>query len=258
MNGTIQFIASNYSNYNMSAYFTNKTYVLIPYPLKLIYTSFTLSTWIMFMTNSQVNTLEFGLFTYCGNQTINISVKYGRLFASFSMSNLTGNSSLTSNLWYHIAFVYDRAALTQSFYLNGKLDGILFASEVVESNTNEIRIGASPNTINSSIYLNQMIFVSYAKNSSEILDEATLAAYYPFDNSFIDFSSNNIQYTTQVNTQFDPNGRVNQALLFNSNFSIFQTFGFYFLGQPNYPYSFSIWVYPFLTNGTLIEVIIVT
>jgi hypothetical protein len=119
-------------------------------------------------------------------------------------------------------------------------------------------IGASPYTNSSPnpfAYMDEMIIVPYVKNGSELLDEATLVVYYPFDNSFTDSGPNKNQNGSWTNVQFDANGRVNQALLIDSNYSFFQTSGFYFLGRYNYPFSFALWLYPFATNGTIIEVL---
>ncbi|UJR29472.1 hypothetical protein I4U23_010684 [Adineta vaga] len=184
-------------------------------------------------------------------------VKTGLIIPSISLTSRVGNTNLISNLWYHISYIYDRISLKQSFYLNGKIDGILFPSEIFQSNANQILIGVSPNTINTLnlfAQMNQMIFVSYIKNTSEIIDEATLVVYYRFDNSLIDSSSYQNQNASGINIQFDLNGRFNQALLLNSTYSLFQVTGFYFLGQINYPFTFSIWIYPFTNQGIIIEV----
>ncbi len=262
-NGTVQWISPGYSGYGMAAYFANKTYCLVPHSLNLIGSSFTISTWIQLLGNAPLNSSEFGLFTHCENKTIDkclyLTVRYGKLLSSLYISNnLTGNTFLTSYVWYHVAYVYDRVALSQSIYLNGQLDGILSPSDIFQSNASQMWIGASPymnNYPNPFAYMDEMIIVPRVKNASELLDEATLVVYYRFDNSFVDSGPNKNQNGSGTNVQFDANGRVNQALLINSNNSFFQTSGFYFLGQWNYPYSFSLWIYPFVTNGTLIQVL---
>lgn len=248
----------------MAAYFANKSYSLVPYSLKLIDTSFTISTWIQLLSNAPLISSEFGIFTHCESETINkclyLTVRYGKLLFSFYINNITGSSSLTSNVWYHVAYVYDRVALTQSVYLNGVLDGILVSTSIFQSNASQMWIGASPYTStypNPFAYMDELIIVPRARNASELLDEATLVAYYNFDNSFLDSGPNKIKNVSGTNVQFDANGRINQALLFNSNYSFFQTTSFYFLGQWNYPYSFSLWIYPFATKGTLIQVLFI-
>ncbi len=246
----------------MAAYFANKSYSVVPYSLKLVDTSFTISTWIQLLSNAPLISSEFGVFTHCESQVIDkclyLTVRYGKLLFSLYINNISGNSSLTNNIWYHVAYVYDRVALTQSVYLNGQLDGILSPTGIFQSNASQMWIGASPYTNiypNPFAYMDQLIVVARIKNTSELLDEATLVAYYKFDNSFIDSGPNKIKNGSGTNVQFDANGRVNQALLIDSNYSFFQTSSFYFLGQSNYPYSFSLWIYPFATNGTIIQVL---
>jgi hypothetical protein len=185
-------------------------------------------------------------------------VATGNLYLGFFGDDLRGNTSLNLKEWYHVAYVYDRSALKQLVYLNGVLDGSRIPNAPYTGNASQIVLGALPLITSLSFHsgvMENLIFVSYVKNASELLDEATLVAYYSFDGSYIDSGPNNINNITSVSTTFDLNGRVNQALLINSqNLSYFQTTGFYFLGQTNYPYSFSFWVYPFINNGTILQV----
>jgi hypothetical protein len=60
-----------------------------------------------------------------------------------------------------------------------------------------------------------------AKNASEILDDATLVCWYSFDNDLQNDSGLLHLIGTAVNISF-VNGRVNQAIYFNSNSSYFQ------------------------------------
>jgi hypothetical protein len=100
-----------------------------------------------------------------------------------------------------------------------------------------------------------LTFVSRVKNATELLDEATLVAYYPFDGSYLDSGPNNISNTINISTIFDPNGEFGQALLIGSmKPSYFQTTGFYYLGQTNYSYSFALWIYSFVNSGTILQV----
>jgi hypothetical protein len=261
-NGIIQWISPGYSGYGMAAYFANETYCIVPYWLNLTGSSFTISTWIQLLSNAPLNSSEFGLFTHCESETIDkclyMTVRYGKLLSSLYMSNVSGNTLLTTNIWYHVAYVYDLTALTQSIYLNGQLDGILSSSDIFQSNASQMWIGASPymnSYPNPSGYIDQMIIVPRVKDANELLDEATLVVYYKFDNSFVDSGPNQIQNGSGTNVIFDPNGRVNQALLIDSHYSFFQTSGFYFLAHSNYPYSFCLWIYPFETKGIIIQVL---
>jgi hypothetical protein len=122
-NGIVQWFSPAYSGFGMAAYFANKTYSLVPYSLNLIGTSFTISTWVQLLSNAPLNSSEFGLFTHCESMTIDkclyLTIRYGHLLFSLYPSNMTGNTSLTSKIWYHVAYVYNQVTLTQIAYLNG-------------------------------------------------------------------------------------------------------------------------------------------
>jgi hypothetical protein len=188
-------------------------------------------------------------------------VANGNLYLGFFGDDLRGNTLLYAKQWYHVAYVYDRSAPQQLVYLNGILDGSRMPSAPYTGNASQIALGAIPLITEISVHtglIDNLIFVSYVKNASEILNEATLVAYYSFDGSYIDSGPNNINNITGVSTTFDLNGRFNQALLINSqNLSYFQTTGFYYLGQTNYSYSFSLWIYPFINNGTILQVVFI-
>ncbi|CAF4203509.1 unnamed protein product, partial [Adineta steineri] len=166
---------------------------------------------------------------------------------------------LTSNQWYHVTYVYDRSSLRQTVYLNGIHDGSRVTSGPYKGTASVLTVGAIPSFderfITNNGFIDKLTFVPRVKTSAELLDEATLVAYYPFDNSYTDLGSNQIINSTSVSTMFDSSGRFNQSLLINStNLSYFQTTGFYYLGQTNYPYSFSLWIYPFVNDGTILQV----
>jgi hypothetical protein len=59
------------------------------------------------------------------------------------------------------------------------------------------------------------------KNTSELLDKATLVVCYQIGNSFVDSGPNNIKNGSGTNVQFDTNGRVNESLRIGSNYSFF-------------------------------------
>jgi hypothetical protein len=241
-------------------------YSVVNQYLDLDATSLTISAWVWFPTNFTSNGYNyFTLLSQCEeiahDKCLQAVVANGYLCLGFFSDDLTGNTSLSSKQWYHVAYVYDRSAPQQLVYLNGILDGSRIPNAPYTGNTSQIVLGAIPLatvvTVHSGLMEN-LIFVSYVKNASELLDEATLVAYYSFDGSCIDSGLNNINNISTVSTTFDLNGRFNQALMINSqNLSYFQTTGFYYLGQTNYPYSFSLWIYPFINNGTILQVVFI-
>ncbi len=263
-NSASLWISPGYAGYGSAVNFPSNMYSVVNQYLDLTTTSFTISAWIWTPTNFTSNGDDyFILLSQCEqiniDKCLHIVVATGNLYLGFFGDDLRGNTSLNLKEWYHVAYVYDRSPLEQLVYLNGVLDGSRIPNAPYTGNASQIVLGALPLITSLSFHsgvMENLIFVSYVKNASELLDEATLVAYYSFDGSYIDSGPNNINNITSVSTTFDLNGRVNQALLINSqNLSYFQTTGFYFLGQTNYPYSFSFWVYPFINNGTILQVV---
>jgi hypothetical protein len=182
-----------------------------------------------------------------------------KIYFGFFGDDLPGYTTINFDQWNHVAYVYDRANSEQLIYLNGKQDANRTCYGPYTGNASYLTIGAVPEFMEwvqfRTGYIDNLTFVSRIKNDSELLAEATLVAYYSFDNTYLDFGPNQINNSSGINTNFDSTGRFNQALVIGSMYpSYFQTIGFYYLGQTNYSYSFSIWIYPSQKNGTILQV----
>jgi hypothetical protein len=265
-NSASLWISPGYAGYGSAVNFSSNMYSVVNQSFNLTTTSFTISAWIWIPTNFTSTAYNyFTLLSQCeeaaNDKCLQVVVGNGYLRLGFYSDDLVGNTSLKVKQWYHAAYVYDRSALQQLVYLNGILDGSRKTNAPYTGNASQIVLGAIPLTSSTTFHsglMENLIFVSYAKNASQILYEATLVAYYSFDGSYVDSGPNNISNITSVSTTFDLNGRFNQALMINSqNSSYFQTTGFYFLGQTNYSYSFSLWIYPFINNGTILQVVFI-
>jgi len=103
------------------------------------------------------------------------------------------------NQWHHFGFVYDYSVQTQYVYLDGYLTcthpsaaPFLATSGAITFGAINDTGGATPSSFWTG-YIDQVTFVSQAKNASQILEDATLVAYYSFDNgSFYDQGPNEI------------------------------------------------------------------
>ncbi len=264
-NDNISWPSPGYAGYGSAVYFSSNSYSLVDHYLNLATASFTISAWIWipFIFTSQ-GWEYFALFAHCellaNDKCLHIVINNGRLYLGFFSDDLVGSTILNSYQWHHVAYVYDRYASQQIVYLNGYFDGGQTPSSPYAGNASQLILGPIP--LLSSVYfrngyIDKLTFVSRVKNATELLDEAMLVAYYPFDDSYFDAGPNNISNTISVSTTFDSAGRSNQALVIDStNSSYFQTTGFYYLGQTNYSYSFSLWIYPFINNGTILQVIL--
>ena len=109
-------------------------------------------------------------------------------------------------------------------------------------------------------YIDQLqILFGTAKTASQILDDATLVAYYSMDCvSYSSWDSGPNQITgTAVGLTSGDGGRVGQSYIFNTNSSYFQATGLVQLGQSWCPFSFALWIRPIgpVTNGgTIVHV----
>ena len=119
------------------------------------------------------------------------------LFA-FWGDDCPGHTIVKTNQWHHFAFVYDYPNSTQFVYLNGVLEckrtprgpflgnaGSLIIGAIVVSN-----VSLSPHNYWTG-YIDQVSYVSRAKTEKEILRDATLVAYFSFDNGLFHDSGPN-------------------------------------------------------------------
>ncbi|CAF1484618.1 unnamed protein product, partial [Adineta steineri] len=262
-NSNVTWMSPGYAGYGSSVCFLSANYMLVNHYLNFTSISFTISGWIWIPASLSLSGNFIVFFGHCAvpsqDMCLHIVINGGRVFLGFFSDDLTGGTSLTSSQWYHVAYVYDQSSLRQTVYLNGIDDGSRVAGGSYKGTASTLTVGAIPSfgtgvTTNNG-FIDKLTFVSRVKTSAELLDEATLVAYYPFDNSYTDLGPNQFINSTTVSTMFDSSGRFNQALLINStNSSYFQTTSFYYLGQTKYPYSFSLWIYPFVNNGTILQV----
>ncbi|CAF1293631.1 unnamed protein product [Rotaria sordida] len=152
------------------------------------------------------------------------------------------------NRWSHVACIFNLATQTQQIYLNGNLDGS-HSSVAFQGSSGDTTIGVTyltpPGSNYFNGYLDQMQFISRAKNASEILRDATLIAYYSFDNgSTADNGPNGIN-ATAIGSPAIVTGRVNQALQMNSSAYVRITYpSFIMLGMSSQSHTFSLWVKP--------------
>jgi hypothetical protein len=261
-NGT-SWMSPGYVGYGSAVCFLSRNYSLVNYYLNLTAASFTISAWIWMPFNITREDFYFTSFSHCesnnNDKCLHTAIVNGTLYFGFFGDDLSGNTQMKSKQWYHVAYVYNRSSAKQLVYLNGNLDGSRTPDNSYSGNASQIVLGTVPSFSGTAFlngFVDKLTFVSRVKNASELLDEATLVAYYPFDNSYMDSGPNSINNSSGVLTTFNSAGQFNQALLINStNSSYFQTTGFYYLGQTNYSHSFAFWIYPFVNSGTILQVI---
>ena len=211
--------------------------------------SFTIEAWIYPIS---LTTADYGIFGQCQAATTDLCmffiVRNLALYCGFWNDDLPGSTPLTMNQWSHVACVFNLATLTQSVYLNGVLDASR-SSGIFQGTSGDTTIGVGyltpPGSNFFNGYIDQMEFLTRAKNATEILNDATLVVYYSFDNgSLYDQGPNGINATAS-GSPTTVTGRVNQALQFSSGASVGSSYAaFTMLGVVSYPFTISIWVNP--------------
>jgi hypothetical protein len=264
-NNTAVWISPGYNGYGSAVYLESKNYSLVDHYLNLTTTSFTISAWIQIPYGNQLAISDyFVLFAHCEyaaqDKCLHIGTVNEQLFLGFFADDLHSNTTMNFDQWYHVAYVYDRFTSKQLVYLNGEQDANRTSDNFYTGNASQLVFGAVPEFMSWTSfragYIDKLTFVPRIKTDDELLDEATLVAYYPFDNTYLDFGPNQIDNTSNINTAFNSDGRVNQSLVIGpTSPSYFQSIGFYFLCQSNYSYSFSMWIYPIANMGTILQVI---
>ncbi|CAF0983071.1 unnamed protein product [Didymodactylos carnosus] len=229
----------------------NQSFLVSTPFLDLNYTSFTIEAWIYSTTSY---TGDHGVFgqcqcSTCANQCLYFIVRASRLYIGFTLNDLAGSLTLSTNTWYHIAFVYNYQTQQQILYLNGVQDTIKSNSGPYQGTNGSIQIGSTQvfltiNYFNG--YIDNLKVVTRAKSSDEILTDASVAAYYSFDLPYPnnDNGPNGLNGTS-VNTVM-VTGRVNQAMRFTGSSSYFQAYGFYQItyGASSGKFSVSMWINP--------------
>ncbi len=102
--------------------------------------------------------------------------------------------------------------------------------------------------------LDSIAYFGRAKNGSEVLLDATLVAYLPFDgDTLLDSGPLSIN-GTGTNYSYTASGQLNAALTLPGPSSYVQITGLTRLGTNGWPYSVAIWIKPTnLTGGTIMH-----
>ena len=223
--------------------------------------SLSLSRWLLITDLSA----DRGIFGQCESSSttdrcLRLTIKSKRLHLGFNNDDLNGATVIgtSTTIWRHVAFVYDYTNMRQFIYLDGVLEASTAMSGIgvgpYKGNAGQTTIGwvNSSNGFVGSI--DHVTVTEGAKTACQILNDATLTAYYPFDTSgsYLDRSMNALHGV--ANSLTTVSGRVNQAYAFQDSSSYFQSMSFTAY-EPDEPFSVSLWVKPHNVNGgTLIHI----
>ncbi|CAF1435857.1 unnamed protein product, partial [Adineta steineri] len=214
------------SGYALELIRSSYQYIEIPTYESFVNTSFTVEMWIYPTTLSNGN--YYGLFTQydtsAGDHSLQMMIRGLQLSLDFYADRVTGTTSLTTNTWYHAAFVYDYPSKTQSVYLNGYQDGISGSVGPYLGMAGPINIGMYYDAWNYGCfdgYIDQVTLYMNARSAGDILNDATLASWHSFDCDITYDSGPNKLQGKAVDVTLAP-GKVNQGLNFSLSSSYYQ------------------------------------
>ncbi|CAF1644088.1 unnamed protein product, partial [Didymodactylos carnosus] len=116
--------------------------------------------------------------------------------------------------------------------------------------------GSTTATVYFNGYIDHLIITQRVKTACEILPDAKLTVYYPFENSIHDYGPNIITGTLSngTGTSFITSGRVDTyALQLNMTDSYFRIPSLTSLGTSNQSFTIALWIKPTALSGTLIH-----
>ncbi|CAF1216464.1 unnamed protein product [Adineta steineri] len=242
------------SGYALKLIRTSKQYIKIPSIKSFAGVSFTVEMWI-YPTTLINGDHFFGLFTQytrsSKDYSLQMMIRGLKLSLDFYGGGIDGATSLTTNTWYHAAFVYDYPSKTQTVYLNGYQDGSHSSAGPYLGTGSSINIGMHQDGTSYDYfdgYIDQVSLTMAVNSADDILDDATLASWYSFDYEITYDSGPNKLQGKAVDLTL-ASGKVDQGLNFSLNSSFYQIPGYVLLGVKSSSFSMSLWVQRTSTGG---------
>ena len=174
-----------------------------------------------------------------------------KITSSLFVDDLSGTTTLLTDRWYHVAFVYDYSISTQLLYLDGNLESSQISNKY-QGASRTLTIGAvktGPTDFFSG-YIDQISLVTSIKSASEIFYDATFVFYYSFDTSpYMDAGLWNLTGLDAGITPAIGTGRINDAASFTAANKSFLIGGLGVLGSSSQSYSMALWIKPTSVSG---------
>lgn len=262
--GNILYSDSSMSGDQSSASFStlNTQYAVISTPNhRLENRSWTFEGWIYFQNNYGY---DLGIVGNCEskekNKCLHLNVRSSYLFFGFFANDFSGSRILLNNNWYHFAFVMNCETKQRSIYLDGIVDQQLYSDSCYQGRTTNMTIGASISSYYVSGFhglIDQISFTNRSKSSKEILDDATLVAYFSFDNNTIsDQGSLGLNARLVGSISLSKDGAHSNSLFIDSYVDSYLLIeNLVRLGTQSYAFSFSLWIKPNeIHQSTLIHI----
>lgn len=232
---------------------------LITSSMNLSSRSFTIELWFYLTRIPTQDNAFFGQQSIAdvGKYCLFLMSRLGRLYMGFYADDTTGGTTLQNATWYHAAFVYDHDLRQRWIYLNGLVDGQSttgvgpYLGSTGSMTIGSAKIDGTIGTPFFSGYLDELMISTRVKSACEIMNDASLAAYFPLDNSYTDAGPNSLSLTSSGASFIV--GYTNQGVYLSGTNSYVQIGGLTGLGRSNNPYSIAFWVRP-VVKGVLVHI----
>jgi hypothetical protein len=145
-NGYVTNGASYTSGYvNQALIVTSTQYMIVSSSfLTFASRSFTIEGWI-FVT-SITSSVDYGIFGQCQSTSttrlcLHFLIRSSKLYMGFLNDDIAGATTLPTNVWTHVACMFDLTSNTKSVYLNGILDGSTTSGSYYQGTTGVMNVG---------------------------------------------------------------------------------------------------------------------
>ncbi|CAF1552412.1 unnamed protein product [Adineta steineri] len=255
---------------SQSVYFTYGSQQFIQIPnINLTKQSFTLQAWLLPTSMSSTNDLA--IFGQCDSNSkcLSLSLRSARFALSFDSMNssnivLMGSSVITSG-WVHVTVVYDITLFQQRIYVNGRIDAvsnnIVNPFQTISSVSTTTVAKTSSFAYGTSYYAGRIdhltISAGVVRTNCQILNDASLVVYYPFNTTTTTWNDYSVNLCNGIASGVTiSDGRVDQAISFQSSTSYFQSQCFPKMRNIDTSFSISLWINPtsLTSGGSLVHI----
>ncbi|CAF0922594.1 unnamed protein product [Didymodactylos carnosus] len=248
--------------------------VTLPLSLALNNRSMTVGCWLKLQSPLYITSTatEVSIISQCPSmsyeQCLFYTIRSNVLYQAFYLDDKAGTTSMSGLLgqWIHVAFTFDLTTLLRQIYINGiaeptgftyGLNGMLQGGSFLGTGApatigRNMLLSAPTNYLNA--YVDHFSISNRAKSACEVLNDATLVAYFSFDSgSLVDTGPNMLVGTAVGQTMIS--GERNQALSFTGGTnSYFQVSGLTAIGTVSSSFSIGLWINANVLYGTIVHV----
>jgi hypothetical protein len=181
---------AGYSNFGMEVT-ANAGYMQAAKNMPLNGSSFTVEAWALATTAWPTTGVipDAPIFTE-GNASsldayLHCVVRSGKPYFGFYSDDLAGKTALPAGTWVHLAWVFDASTNTKLIYVNGVFDSMKGSNALNVSSSAVPAVGYANFTSGmeyaNGVIIDEVRVFDYARTAADLLEDATLAAHYNFD-----------------------------------------------------------------------------